>query len=252
MPATTTLLLCQPPTGLAFAERLEWIEQALAFPAMTAHKLVVFPELFLSGYMASVIDPAAAYRRDRPLLEEIQRRCQAHSAWAVIGAVTQNAAGYRNSALCFGADGRLEATHHKCRLFGEDEQHAFVAGESPTLVDTPLGRTGMAICFDVEDPVLIAQYAALGAEWLLTPTANMRPYTRVPGVKVRARALDNGLSIAYANYIGYDGELDFPGDSLVVGEQGEIHGRLGGRPGMLALYYSRDSGSPIWCRPGGV
>lgn len=240
MPASTTLLLCQPPTGLAFVERLEWMEQALAYPAVAAHKLVVFPELFLSGYVASVLDPAAACRQDQPLLEEIQRRCQAHRAWAVIGVVTQHADGYRNSAVCIDANGVQQATHHKCRPFGEDEEAAFVAGPGLTLVDTPLGRTGLAICFDVEDPQLIAAYAAAGAEWLLVPTANMRPYTLVPGVKVRARALDNGLSIAYANYLGQDGDLDFPGDSLVVGQQGEIHAQLGARPGLLAVHYEQE------------
>ena len=237
MPASTTLLLCQPPTGLAFVERLEWIEQALAYPAVTAHKLVVFPELFLSGYGASVEDAAAACRQDEPLLEEIQRRCLAHSAWAVIGAVTRDASGYRNSALCISADGKCQATHHKCRLFGEEEQAAFVPGQAPTLVDTPLGRTGLAICFDVEDPQLIAEYASLGAEWLLVPTANMWPYTLVPGVKVRARALDNGLSIAYANFLGQDGDLDFLGDSLIVDAQGEVQGQLGGCSGIVAMHY---------------
>ncbi|MCE8021338.1 hypothetical protein HOP51_14650 [Halomonas sp. MCCC 1A11036] len=237
MPTSTTLLLCQPPTGLACVERLEWIEQALAYPSVTTHKLVVFPELFLSGYVASVLDPAAACRQDQALLEEIRHRCRTHRAWAVIGAVTQEANDYRNSAICIDAGGVQQATHHKCRPFGQDEEAAFTAGQGLTLVDTPLGCTGLAICFDVEDPQLIAEYAASGAEWLLVPTANMRPYTLVPGVKVRARALDNGLSIVYANYIGQDGELDFPGDSLVVGEQGEIHAQLGARPGLLAMQY---------------
>lgn len=235
MAESVTVLLCQPPTGLDPDERLQWAVNVLAVPVATRQKIAVFPELFLSGYVASVADPATACRHDQALLKRLQQCCAGNQAWLVIGAVTHDAVGYRNSALCLGSDGSLHALQHKCRLFGAGEASAFVPGGTPAVFDTPLGRTGMAICFDVEDPALIADYARLGATWILTPTANMRPYTLVPGVQVRSRALDNGLGIVYANYVGRDGGLDFPGDSIIVDSMGGILGQLGGRSGVLQL-----------------
>jgi len=233
--ALVTILLCQPSTGLSPVERILWVDRVLASPAGTPEKIAVFPELFLSGYGASVADPAAAYRHDRAVVEQIQRCCIEHRAWAVIGAVTRGQAGYRNSALCITPGGNVHAEQHKCRLFGAEEANAFVRGEVPIVFDTPLGRTGMAICFDIEDPTLVSRYAEQGATWILTPTANMRPYTLVPNVTVRARALDNGLGIVYANYTGRDSGLDFPGDSIIVDAQGGILGQLGCKPGVLQL-----------------
>ena len=235
MSEPVTVLLCQAPTGLASGERMAWIERMLATPVDTSAKIAVFPELFMSGYGASVADPATAYRHDQDRVAQVQRCCEADQAWAVIGAVTRDEAGYRNSALCLAPDGSLHAQQHKCRLFGDDEAAAFVPAEEPAIFHTPLGRTGMAICFDIEDPALVAQYAQLGAAWVLTPTANMRPYTLVPSVKVRARALDNALGIVYANYTGDDRGLDFPGDSIVVDAQGGVQGQLGCAPGVLQV-----------------
>ena len=235
MPESVTLLLCQPPTGLTLAERVALIDDVLAIPVGTAHKVAVFPELFLSGYAMSVAEPATACRQDQATLGEIQHRCHRHQCWVVVGAVTHSGTSYRNSALCLAPDGSLHAVHHKCRLFGAAEAKAFEAGDAPVLFDTPLGRTGMAICFDVEDPALIAQYAEQGADWLLTPTANMLPYTLVPTVKVRARALDNGVGIVYANYIGHDNGLDFPGDSIIVDARGGVQGQIGANPGILQV-----------------
>ncbi|GHC35282.1 nitrilase-related carbon-nitrogen hydrolase [Aidingimonas halophila] len=235
MTAATRLVLCQPPTGLAVSERLGWIETALAGATRTGETMAVFPELFLSGYTTSVADPAAAYACDREQLVAVQRLCEHYRAWVVVGAVTRDDAGYRNSAVCIDPSGNRLAVHHKCRPFGDAEERAFVPGDEPRLFDTPLGRTGMAVCFDIEDPALIADYAAQGADTILVPTANMRPYTLVPDVKVRARALDNQLLVAYANHTGQDGDLDFPGDSLIVDAEGNIAGKLGQRPGVLAI-----------------
>lgn len=238
MVGSTTLLLCQPATGLAGHETLERIAAVLATPTTTAHKVALFPELFLSGYTASVADPAAACENDRRALVEVERLCARHHGWVVVGAVTEDVSGFRNSSVCIDSSGRRRGLYHKCRLFGFDEADAFAPGTEPTLFDTPLGRTGMAICFDIEDPLLVSDYANHGGEFMLVPTANMRPYMLVPSVKVRARALDNNLCIAYANFTGVDGDLDFPGDSIVINADGTIAGQLGPLPGVLALEFA--------------
>lgn len=233
---SNALILCQPSTGLAQSSRLGWIAHALATNTGTSLKLAVFPELFLSGYAASVANPSEAYRQDAESIIKVQQLCKQYSAWVVVGAVTNDTKGYRNSALCIDATGNIHAVHHKCQPFGQAEAEAFVAGSGPTIFDSPFGRTGLAICFDIEDPLLIAQYSNRGADIILTPTANMRPYTLVPTVKVRSRALDNELWIAYANYIGLDSEFDFLGDSLLVNPDGIIQAQLGQLPGICCIY----------------
>lgn len=235
MAKPVTLLLCQPPTGLARDEVLALVERTLAIDLGGGPRVAVYPELMLSGYTASVADPGAAYDHDRQALDEVRRLCKRNCAWTVLGAVTKVAERFMNTALCINDQGEIVAVHHKRRLFGEAEACAFGMGDAITLFDTPLGRTGMAVCFDIEDPALVAEYRRLGAETILTPTANMRPYTLVSTVKVRSRALDNELLIAYANYAGRDGEWDFPGDSVVVNGEGEVLAQLGPCSGVAAL-----------------
>jgi predicted amidohydrolase len=75
----------------------------------------------------------------------------------------------------------------------------------------------------------------LGAEIIVAPTANMAPYFEVPQTFVRARALENGVYVVYANLCGSDDELLYTGLSGITGPDGLDIARAGQRGEALLI-----------------
>jgi 5-aminopentanamidase len=107
-------------------------------------------------------------------------------------------------------------------------------------------RVGAAICYDIEFPEMCRELKRRGAEIILAPTANMAPYSEVPTTFVRARALENAVTVAYANHCGWDGDLQFTGLSCITGPDGIDLARAGRAvTALLIADLPSDSGSPL-------
>jgi predicted amidohydrolase len=103
-----------------------------------------------------------------------------------------------NTSVLFGPDGQILATYRKIHLFDIDipevsflESTTCLPGDRPVVVDTPFGRLGMSICFDLRFPEHYRQLTEMGAEILLVPSA----FTRTTGKDhweplLRARAIE--------------------------------------------------------------
>lgn len=187
--------------------------------------LVVFPELFLSGYELEdvgrlALDPAGA---ELTRLREVA----AESATAVvIGFPERVAGGVANSAACIDAEGRLAGLYRKVFLFGQ-EAKAFVPGERFVVVELDRERVAPLICFDVEFPEAARAVAQAGARLLITIAANMKPYFEDHELHSRARALENRLQHLYVNRVGSESGFDFVGGSRSVGPTGAIVAEAG-------------------------
>ncbi len=83
-------------------------------------------------------------------------------------------------------------------------------------------RRPWSICYDIEFPESVRAAAVRGAELLLVPTALAGGFDAVPQVLVRARALENQLTVAYANHTGAEEGYDFLGGSVVAGPDGTV------------------------------
>lgn len=104
-----------------------------------------------------------------------------------------------NTSVLFGPGGAVLATYRKIHLFDVDipevrfaESATCKPGEEPVVVDTPLGRLGLSICYDLRFPELYRRLVAQGAEILLIPSA----FTLATGKDhweplLRARAIEN-------------------------------------------------------------
>jgi 5-aminopentanamidase len=68
---------------------------------------------------------------------------------------------------------------------------------------------------------------------ILCPTANMQPFSHVVRHTVPAMAANHGLTIAYANYCGREGDLTYVGGSLIAGPHGEVLAQAGESPALL-------------------
>ena len=155
----------------------------------------------------------------------------------------------RAACLVHAPTGERVARYDKMHLFdvtlanGEQyrESHTFEPGATPATVDTPLGRLGLAICYDVRFPELFRRLLSQGAELFALPSA----FTQTTGeahwdVLVRARAVENLAYVIAAGQGGVhaNGRRTF-GNSMIVDPWGAVLARRAQGPGVVVAEIDR-------------
>jgi predicted amidohydrolase len=214
------------------AANLAWLERSARAAAGEGARLLVAPEMALTGY---AIGAEAVRRRAEPVDGPSARAAAAiaerHGVALCYGYPEAGPDGrVHNAALLLDRDGRTLANHRKTHLYGDIDRSVFAPGDGdvPTVAELDGTRVGLLICYDVEFPENARLLALAGVELLLVPTALMAPYDFVPGPLVATRAYENQVFLAYANRCGAEGELTYLGRSCVVGPDGRDLARAGG------------------------
>jgi NAD+ synthase len=182
--------------------------------------LVVFPELFMSGY-----PPEDLVLRPR-FVESCKQACEilavefAAGPAIFIGLPWREGENLHNSVALLNG-GRIEAVRHKFDLpnYGVfDEKRVFQPGPAPGPFTVKGVRIGVPICEDIWTDEVCETLAETGAEILLSP--NGSPFERnKDDVRLNlavARVTETGLPLAYLNQIGGQDELVFDGASFVL------------------------------------
>jgi predicted amidohydrolase len=233
---TVGLWQCDGPL-LDVEGALRALEVAAAEAAARGVRLLVCPELTLTGYDVADQEARLAEPADGPMaaaVADIARRHDLAIVWSWPELTT--AAGVDRvhiAAQVVERDGTVLATHTKAHLFGPDEEGAYVPADptcSPAIAELDGFRVGLAICYDVEFPELVRLVALAGADLVACPTALMTPYERVATLLVPARAYENQVAVAYANRCGTENDLTYTGLSCLVGPDGADIARAGTTP----------------------
>lgn len=143
-----------------------------------------------------------------------------------------NGAKYANRSLIIGPDGAVRARYDKMHLFDVDlstgeswrESAAYVGGDSPVAVATPLGIMGLTLCYDLRFPRLYAALIADGVDVIAVPAAFTVPTGKAHWhALLRARAIEAEAFVVAAAQSGMheDGRQTY-GHSLVVDPWGDI------------------------------
>jgi predicted amidohydrolase len=123
-----------------------------------------------------------------------------------------------NTSVVFGPDGNVLATYRKIHLFGFDTGEAVTldAGSDLAVLETPLGTTGLATCYDLRFPEMFRALGDAGASAVLVPTG--WPTRRIAhwDVLTRARAVENQMWILGANSVGASNGVELGGHSVLV------------------------------------
>lgn len=205
------------------AANLDLLEAAAGRAAAGGADLLLAPEMFLTGYnIGREVARAKAEPADGPSARRARGIARAHDIGLCYGYPERDEGGaVYNSSLLLGRDGAPLLNYRKTHLFGDLDRAMFVPGDGATELATFAGyRIGMLICYDVEFPEAARALALAGADLVLVPTANMKPYDAVSLFVVPARAFENELFVAYANRCGVEGELDYMGLSCVGNPMG--------------------------------
>lgn len=147
-----------------------------------------------------------------------------------------------NRSFLIDSAGAVRARYDKMHLFDVDlpsgeswrESAAYAPGLETVVADTPVGRLGLSICYDLRFPALYAALSAAGATVLSIPAAFTVPTGRAHWhVLMRARAIENAAWVIAAAQTGQheDGRTTY-GHSLVVDPWGEVVLDMGEAPGV--------------------
>jgi predicted amidohydrolase len=195
--------------------------------------LIVFPELFPTGYHLTDLDLAkAAEPLDGTTMTEL-RTLAASTGVAVLGSVVESAGGtVYDTAFVVDRTGELIASYRKTHLHASEVGH-FAAGDALVLADLACGlRLGLAICVEHAYPEIFAELALAGAHLVAVPAAVRAGYEHLLTLRTRARAQDNQMFVASANYAGDDGHTAWCGGSLITDPTGAVLATTGDRAGV--------------------
>lgn len=211
-----------PPLPLDVAGNLQRLQRLV--PEAGDAELLVLPEMFLTGYNIGAQAAAAlAEDQDGPSAQFIAALAKRAGMAIVYGYPERSADGrVFNAVQLIDAHGLRVCNYRKTHLFGELDHSMFSAGEDDCpLVELNGWKLGLLICYDVEFPENTRRLALAGAELILVPTANMVPFDFVADVTVRARAFENQCYLAYANYCGREGAIEYCGQSSLTAPDGQ-------------------------------
>jgi 5-aminopentanamidase len=201
----------------------EAVREAVAAGA----RIVVLPELVTSGYVfeSEAEARSCAEPADGPSLRGWSEEAAAGDAFVIGGFCERRAAGHLNNSAAV-VDGRgVLAVYRKIHLWDE-EQHFFEPGTEPApVVETPVGRIGVGVCYDLNFPEFARSLALAGADLLALP-ANFPLHPRPEGERpievtnAMATAHLNHMFVAVCDRTGPERGVEWVGGSVVCDEYG--------------------------------
>jgi len=187
-----------------------------------------------------------------PTLAALRVEAESAKIWLLIGSLglkTDDPDGrFANRSLLIGPDGAIVARYDKIHMFDVNvsdtevyqESSAYRPGTQAVLADTPLGKIGMTVCYDVRFPHLYRRLAQAGAQILTVPAA----FNHITGAAhwktlLRARAIETGCFVLAPAQTGFHPETltggrgrNTHGHSLAIDPWGEVIADAGTKTGV--------------------
>jgi predicted amidohydrolase len=239
----------QPDFDSALAEALPLAGAA----AEAGAQLIALPE-YCGGLRAEggALRPPSAPAESHPVLDALRDFAAARGVWMLVGSLAVDGPEDRivNRGFLIDADGAVAGAYDKIHMFDIQLSETEVYRESATVApggaaavyDSPFGRLGHTICYDLRFPRLFRDLAQAGAEILFCPAA----FTKTTGeahwhLLNRARAVENTRFVVSPCAVG-----DVPGGgacyghSLIVDPWGDVLADGGAAPGVVSAVIDLD------------
>jgi predicted amidohydrolase len=246
MTDTFRVALLQMQTGNDLAANLSNLKEMAREAAASGAQFVMTPEYAL------MMDGSGRTMRERaldaeglPALPELQALAKALSVWLLAGSLTLKTGGERiaNRSYLISSGGGIVATYDKIHMFDATlpdgkvirESSAYCPGDRAVVAETPWGRLGLSVCYDLRFPQLYRALAKAGAQYLTIPSSFQRATGKVHWhTLVKARAIENACFVFAPAMCGeHPGNRTTYGHSLVVDPWGEVLADGGEDPGIV-------------------
>ncbi|MDR2219241.1 MAG: carbon-nitrogen hydrolase family protein [Methylobacillus sp.] len=239
----------QMASGPNVSANLSEAERLIELAVIQGAKLVCLPEYFAIMGMKDTDKIAAREKEGHgPIQRFLARMARKHQIWVIGGSVPMEASvpdKVRNSCLVYDPTGKLAARYDKIHLFGLNlgaeryhEETTIEPGDQVVTLNTPLGKIGLSICYDLRFPEL---YRAMGdVDLIVVPAA----FTDTTGkahweTLIRARAIENLCYVLAPAQGGYHiSGRETHGNSMIVDPWGVILDRLPRGSGVVIAGYN--------------
>jgi predicted amidohydrolase len=186
-------------------------------------RMVIFPECALTGYCFESLEEAAPFAEsvEGPSANQIAKACHEAGGYAVVGFIENDGPAFYNSAMVVGPNG-LVGSYRKVHLPFLGIDRFLTPGDRPfAILDLPLGKIGVNICYDASFPEAARTLKLLGAELIILPTNWPGGAWRTAEFVINARANENHVNFAAVNRVGIERGWQFIGRSKVVDFNGD-------------------------------
>ena len=243
-----TAACIQMASGTNVGANLLEAERLIGMAVDKGARLIVLPENF--AMMGKEESDKIAVREANdagPIQEFLSQQAAKHAIWLVGGTVPMVAESdnkIRAACLLYDDQGKLAARYDKIHLFDVSvmdsdesytESETIESGDQVIVVDTPFGKLGLAVCYDLRFPELFRTMLDQGMEILAIPSA----FTAITGkahweTLVRARAIENLCYVLAAGQGGYhvNGRETY-GHSMIVDPWGQVMNELANGSGLV-------------------
>ena len=246
----TKIAAIQMASGTNVSANLNEVARQISNAVEAGAELVVLPEAF--AIMGMQDEDQLSISEDEgtgPIQKFLSEQANKYNIWLVAGTIPlkldNDHQHYQNkiytACLVFNTLGEQVSRYDKIHLFdvhieatGEtnsetyNESETMEAGDKAVVIETPFGKIGLAICYDLRFPELFRQLVLQGAEIIVLPSA----FTAITGkahweVLLRARAIENLCYVVASAQGGYhvNGRETY-GDSMIVDPWGTVLDRL--------------------------
>lgn len=190
-------------------ENIKKAEEKIREAKAAGAHIIMLPEMFNCPYANTYFPEFAEEYPGGETISFLSARAAEHEIYLVGGTVPEReGSSLYNTCFIFGPQGELLGRHRKMHLFDIDveggitfkESDTLSPGSSLTLIETPFGKIGAAICYDMRFPELFRLMALEGAKLVVVPAA----FNTTTGplhweILTRVRALDNQVYLAAAS-----------------------------------------------------
>ncbi len=232
-----------PNVSANLNEAARWISYA----ADAGADLIVLPENFaLMAMQQTDMLKVKEQHGAGPIQDFLMNMCSKHGVWIVAGTIpiaADDPGKVRATCLLINSDAEIVCRYDKIHLFdvsledGESyaESDVIEAGEKIVVHDTPFGKMGLAVCYDIRFPEMFRRMVDKGVELIVVPAA----FTAITGKAhweslMRARAIENLSYLIASAQGGYHANgRETHGDSLIVDPWGEVEDRLSRGSGFV-------------------
>ena len=237
----TRIAVLQMTSGIDPEANAAVIVSAIGAAEMGGASMLFTPEM--SGLVDRNRERAGGHivvEIDDPVLAAVRDAAAGAGVWVALGslAVKREEGGWANRAFVIDSSGIIVARYDKIHMFDVDlatgeswrESRAYGAGDCVVTAETPIGRLGLTICYDIRFPALFEALGNQRCDVIAIPAA----FTVSTGeahwhLLQRARAVEASAYVVAAAQVGHhqDGRSTY-GHSLVVDPWGEVLLDLGG------------------------
>ena len=206
---------------------LKLMEEKIRQAKEKGAKLIVFPELALTGYMCQDLFYEVAEPVPGPATNQLQKIAESEKIFVVFGVPERSLRAQAllyNTAVLIGPNGIL-GKYRKIHLPSHsvfDEKRYFRPGCEIPIFRTEIGNLGLIVCYDLFFPEITRILKLKGAQLVVCISASPAVRRGFFETFLSARAMENTIFIVYTNLVGTEDGLQFWGGSRIIAPNGDL------------------------------